>query len=175
MKHDDLTIADTLKYSRHDFLNELQIILMNIDLGETERARAAIFNATEKIKEQSKLFALGVPKSELFLATFEWQYNVFEKNLHCKVAEPLKDVDDDELVTILQELIEQPMKQIDRFSTYTIDLIVQSEALKWQIIVKITGALPKLEHHTIKKETVQVEEQLDENLWTYTISGRVGG
>ena len=35
----ELTMAQALKFARHDFLNELQLILLYIDLGKIAEAR----------------------------------------------------------------------------------------------------------------------------------------
>ena len=41
MRKSRLTVSEALKFSRHDFLNELQLVLMYIDLGEPSEAKTS--------------------------------------------------------------------------------------------------------------------------------------
>lgn len=172
MKGEQLTIAETLKFTRHDFLNDLQIILMNLDLGNTEQARAKILKTTEEMKQHSNLFSLRMPKVEIWLATFEWLHTSFTKQLTCRVEAPISKVDDNDLVLSLQAIIEQTEKEMDVFSVYTAHIEVFALATEWSITMTMTGSLPERENRLTKKETFLVEEQFAENLWTFTICGR---
>ena len=51
MKNEQLTSRRRLKFARHDFLNELQLVLMHIDFGNIPKAKQAIINATEEISQ----------------------------------------------------------------------------------------------------------------------------
>lgn len=172
MKGEQLTIAETLKFTRHDFLNDLQIILMNLDLGNTEQAREKILKTTEKMKQHSNLFSLGMPEVEIWLATFEWLHTSFTKELTCRVDIPITEVDDEDLVLSLQAIIDKTEKDMDVFSVYTAHIDVLSSVAEWTITIKVTGSLPDKVDRLNEKATFLVEEQYAENLWTFTIRGR---
>lgn len=172
MKGEQLTIAETLKFTRHDFLNDLQIILMNLDLGNAEQARAKILQTTEDMKQHSKLFSLRMPKVEIWLATFEWLHTSFTKELTCRVDAPISKVDDEDLVLSLQTIIDKTEKKMDVFSVYTAQIDVLSLAAEWTITIKVIGSLPEAADRLNEKETFLVEEQFAENLWTFTFRGR---
>lgn len=167
-----LTITETLKFTRHDFLNDLQIILMNIDLGKPKEAREFVLKTTEKLKQESGLFSLGLPQTEVWLATFDYSHTAFAKVLNSQVKSAITQVDDDDLVLSLQTIIEKTEREMDVFSIYTAYVDVISTKDEWLIILKVTGNLPEAANRLHEKETFLVEEQFEENLWTFTIRGR---
>ena len=46
MGNNKLTTAEALKFARHDFLNELQLVLLYIDLDKLPEAKQKILEAT---------------------------------------------------------------------------------------------------------------------------------
>ena len=64
MEKEQLTITKALKFARHDFLNKLQIVLMHIDLDNVQEARKTILNATDEMRQLSRLELLGLPKRQ---------------------------------------------------------------------------------------------------------------
>jgi stage 0 sporulation protein B (sporulation initiation phosphotransferase) len=52
------SVNEALRYARHDFLNQLQLIKMNIDLARLEEAKAAIDHYTTEVKEIYELSLL---------------------------------------------------------------------------------------------------------------------
>lgn len=172
MTKEQLTIAKTLKFSRHDFLNDLQIMLMNMDLGNIEKARETLLKTTEKMKQHSNLSSLRMPETEVWLATFEWQHNAFTKQLTCQVKSPILGVDDQDLLFTLRTIAEKAEKEMNVLSVYTAYMNVLAIEQEWSITIKMTGDLPELPNGVHEKETFVVEEKLAENLWTFTICGR---
>ncbi|MDS9471317.1 Spo0B domain-containing protein [Sporosarcina pasteurii] len=172
MKEEQLTIAQALKFTRHDFLNDLQIILMNIDLGNTERAKKTILATTNKMKQHALLSSLSLPKTEIWLATFEWIHTSFDKLLTCHVKAPITNVSDDDLVSSLQKLIKQVENVLDPFSEYEAHFDILSVKEEWVIKLSVTGKLPKLEAKCSEDKNFTIEEQFKENLWTFTVRGR---
>ena len=51
MGNDKLTMIKALKFARHDFLNELQLILLYIDLGKLPEARQKLLDTTERMRQ----------------------------------------------------------------------------------------------------------------------------
>ncbi len=172
MKTEQLNVAEVLKYSRHDFLNDLQIILMNIDLGNTEKARETILMTTEKMKQHSILSSLNLPKTAIWLATFEWMHTSFTKVLSCQVKAPIPSVDDEDLVSSLEEMIASANEYMDVYSSYDAEIHVCANADEWTIELLLKGKLPALEDKKTEKESFLIEELLQENLWKFTIRGR---
>lgn len=172
MKEEQLTVAQALKFTRHDFLNDLQIILMNLDLGNIEQAKKTILATTDKMKHHSLLSSLNLPKTELWLASFEWIHTSFNKMLNCYVKAPISSVDDEDLVISLENSIKKTNKVLDPFSEYHVHFDVISKEKEWSITMEVNGNLPKQENYLKEKNTFTVEGKLLDNIWTFTIRGR---
>ena len=60
MGNEVLRTAKALKFARHDFLNELQLILLYIDLGKLPEAKKKILETTDDMRQLSMLEKLGL-------------------------------------------------------------------------------------------------------------------
>ncbi|MEZ0480578.1 Spo0B domain-containing protein [Planococcus sp. SSTMD024] len=81
---DRLTVAQSLRHARHDFLNELQMIKLNLDLGRTDRAQALIRTYAEAAMHQSRLSALSMPETEEWLLTAGWRFPELRLTMFCE-------------------------------------------------------------------------------------------
>lgn len=81
---DRLTVAQSLRHARHDFLNELQMIKLNLDLGRTEQAQALIRTYAEAAMHKSRLSALGLPETEEWLLTAAWRFPELRISFLCE-------------------------------------------------------------------------------------------
>lgn len=172
MQVKQLNVADVLKYARHDFLNELQMILMNIDLGHPEKAREMILTTTNKMRQHSILSSLKLPETAIWLMTFEWMYPSFSKQLSCQIKAPIVDVDDDELVSVLKKIIAGANEHVNIYSNYEAIIDVYTNQEEWEITVRLEGKLPALVGKVRENTTLMIEESLQENLWKFTIRGQ---
>ncbi|MGM0897180.1 MAG: Spo0B domain-containing protein [Bacillota bacterium] len=81
---DRLTVAQSLRHARHDFLNELQMIKLNLDLGRTDRAQALIRTYAEAAMHNSRLSALSMPETEEWLLTAGWRFPELRLTILCE-------------------------------------------------------------------------------------------
>jgi stage 0 sporulation protein B (sporulation initiation phosphotransferase) len=68
------SVAQSLRHARHDFLNELQLISMYLDLGKPEKAQAIIRAHAEAAVQLSHLSALHMPQLEEWLLVSKWRF-----------------------------------------------------------------------------------------------------
>ena len=81
MGTEKLTLVQALKFARHDFLNELQLMLLYMDLGKLPEAKQKIMDTTERMRQVSMLEKLGLPGLlKRGSVTFDWIYTVFSKD-----------------------------------------------------------------------------------------------
>ena len=173
MRKEQLTVAEALKFARHDFLNELQLVLMHIDFGDPLKARQAIMNTTGKMKQASMLYALGLPKTEQWLLTFGWMHTAFRKTLSCTIERGSRKVNDVEVVAYLEQVFQDLEDVLDPASEYGAQIDVQASPSNWSIRIQIDSALDgKKNVPTARIENLLVEEKIEENLWMFTISGQ---
>lgn len=172
MEKRQLTMPEVLKFARHDFLNELQIILMHIDLGDTPQAKKAIMKTTEIMKHQSLLERLGLPETEKWIMTFEWMYTTFHKTLSCSIERGSRAVSDWEVVAYMERIIHSVEQVLDPMSDYEVRFDIMADQVDWSIVITVTGALPEKENASITEENFIVEEANSHNLWMFTIRGQ---
>ncbi|MBZ5201228.1 Spo0B domain-containing protein [Planomicrobium chinense] len=77
------TVAQSLRHARHDFLNELQLINMYLDLGRQEEAQAIIRSHAEAAMHLSRLSGLKMPMTEEWLLLSKWQHPEFHFRVEC--------------------------------------------------------------------------------------------
>lgn len=90
---DRLTVAQSLRHARHDFLNELQMIKLNLDLGRTDRAQALIRTYAEAAMHQSRLSALSMPETEEWLLTAGWRFPELRLAVFCEAERAPRELD----------------------------------------------------------------------------------
>jgi len=70
------SVNEALRFARHDFLNQLQLIKMNIDLERLEEAKAVIDHYTREVKEIYELTKLNIPLTSEWLQTANWRFRI---------------------------------------------------------------------------------------------------
>lgn len=172
MKNVDMTIPKALKFARHDFLNDLQIVLMQIDLGNVSKAKTAILKTTEKLRQDAMLESLRLPETEKWIQIFEWMFTSFHKTLVCEIKPGVREVDDHVLVAYLEDTFQDIEKILDPMSEYEACFDIKADENDWLVTITVTGALPEKKTATILKEKFIVEETSSHNLWAFTIRGQ---
>ncbi|WP_078597327.1 Spo0B C-terminal domain-containing protein [Evansella clarkii] len=66
-------ILEILKNYRHDWLNRLQLIKGNIDMGRIDRAATIIDEVIQQSRNESHLTNMNIPKLASKLVTFNWE------------------------------------------------------------------------------------------------------
>lgn len=64
--------AELLRQSRHDWLNQIQIIKANLSLNRVDRANEVIEEITDQSHHEAKLTNLNIPEVAGMLLTFNW-------------------------------------------------------------------------------------------------------
>lgn len=172
MGSENLTIGKALKFARHDFLNELQLMLLYMDLGKTPEARKTLLEATERMHHMSTLENLRMPETELWLSTFDWRHTVFSKTVKCTILAGDRMVDDSEVANYLEQLMSTIGKEVDPMGEYNVDVLVNASTEEWEIQLTIQGSLAGISRVFQVSKGFQVCETLQDEQWTFTISGR---
>ncbi|MBO0587071.1 Spo0B domain-containing protein [Sporosarcina sp. E16_8] len=172
MGNNKLTTAEALKFARHDFLNELQLVLLYIDLDKLPEAKQKILEATDRMREVALLERLGLPAVETWLTTFDWLYGAFTKTMTCTIASGIRKSDDTEVVTYLERLFSEAEKTLDPTSEYETQIDVQASAESWSITITVHGQMGNRLPAPIADGNFTIEEIISQNQWTFTISGQ---
>lgn len=173
MRKEQLTVVEALKFARHDFLNELQLVLMHIDFGDVAKAKQAIVNTTEEMRQASMLQTLGLPETEKWLLTFDWVYTAFRKKLSCTIENGDRKADDAKVVAYLERIFQEVEAVLDPVFEYEVSFDVEASSSDWSVRITINGPLDgKTRIPEVTTEDFFVEEMISHNLWTFTLSGR---
>ncbi|WP_042345613.1 Spo0B C-terminal domain-containing protein [Bacillus massiliigorillae] len=83
-------IIELLNYSRHDWLNKMQLIKGNIELNNLDYVKAIINNVIVEAKNEAQLANMQMPKTAECLMTCNWrdfvfslEYEVLQVNNSC--------------------------------------------------------------------------------------------
>ncbi|MHA6259312.1 Spo0B domain-containing protein [Sporosarcina sp. CAU 1771] len=167
----ELKVLEALKFSHHDYLNDLQLILMYIDLGEPSKAKETIQRTTYKMGQLSKLSQLGLPATEQWIATFSWVYSTFETTVLCTVSSGNRKADDRILACYLDAVFSDLEDSIDPLTEYEAHFEVFGSQNEWCIEITINGGLNGRKQLPEADVNFIVEETILENKWKLTIRG----
>ncbi|HJF32080.1 MAG TPA: Spo0B domain-containing protein [Sporosarcina psychrophila] len=172
MGNNKLTTAEALKFARHDFLNELQLVLLYIDLDKLPEAKQKILDTTNRMREIAMLERLGLLAVETWLTTFDWLYSAFSKTMTCTITSGIREADDTEVVTYLERLFSEAEKTLDPTSEYETQIDVQASATSWSITITVHGQMENRLPAPEATGNYMIKETISQNQWTFTISGR---
>jgi stage 0 sporulation protein B (sporulation initiation phosphotransferase) len=172
MGNNQLTTAEVLKFARHDFLNELQLVLLYIDLDKLPEAKQKILETTNRMREVALLERLGLPAVETWLTTFDWLYGAFPKTMTCSITSGIREADDMEVVTYLEQMFSEVEKTVDPTSEYETQIDVQASATSWSITFTVNAQLKNSLPEPTALGKFTVKETISQNQWTFTISGQ---
>lgn len=172
MESENLTIGKALKFARHDFLNELQLMLLYMDLGKLPEARRTLLEATERMRHISMLEKLRLPKTEIWLSTFEWRHIAFSKKIQCNIIAGDRSTNDDAVADYLEQLISIVEEVVDPMDEYIVHIAVNATEDQWEIQLKIEGALSGSPFLPQTDGAFEVSVILKDTQWTFTLSGR---
>lgn len=171
MVKEELSQTELLAFARHDFLNDLQIILMHLDLGNPSEARKAILKTTNAMNQCSLLASLGLPKVQQWLLTFDWVYTAFRSTLTCEIKKGTRKVSDDKIFDYLETIFNDVEEMIDPLSDYDVHFDVFADEKEWSIMITIKGELPET-NKTLSTDNFKVEETISHNLWMFKLIGQ---
>ncbi|MFC5591130.1 Spo0B domain-containing protein [Sporosarcina soli] len=167
-----LTTAKALKFARHDFLNELQLILLYIDLGKIPEAKRKILDTTDNMRQMSMLEKLGLPETEIWLTTFAWNYNPFATTMTCDIVTGTRKTQDATVVAYLKRVFDQAVNAVDAGYEYETKVEVRASATDWCIAFTVKGNMTNMQPIPKAEGDMIVEEALSSHQWTFTIRGR---
>ncbi|WP_203246800.1 Spo0B domain-containing protein [Sporosarcina beigongshangi] len=172
MGNDKLTLIEALKFARHDFLNELQLILLYIDLGKLPEAKQKIMETTDAMRQAAMLEKLGLPAIETWLVTFDWLYSMFPKTLTSTITPGIRNVDDEVVVAYLEQVFQMAEKKVDPTSDYEAQIEVNASATSWSITIIVNGVMDHMLAAPEVTGPFSVEETISKHQWTFTIRGQ---
>lgn len=172
MGNKKLTTAQALKFARHDFLNELQLILLYIDLDKLPEAKQKIIDTTEQMRQAAMLERLGLPAVETWLAAFNWLYVAYSATLTSSIISGKREAEDESVVAYLENVFSVEEKKLDPTSEYKTEIDIQADLSGWSITINVQGNMEYKAPTPKATGNFTVHETILHNQWTFTISGQ---
>lgn len=157
MDHNEITLNEVLRHTMHDFLNNMHILQMNLDMGKPEEARALIQKYSQKCNQFFDINNIGLYKTNEWLQTFGIKYNQLTLDVQTSLLNRKAEKYDDALKDYLNRFVqaiyphfrgyqEQLLKVhiiSDEFLEILIDIRGDWSNNKWQD--ELTGELFQLQ------------------------------
>ncbi|HWL13312.1 MAG TPA: Spo0B domain-containing protein [Ureibacillus sp.] len=171
MKTSTLSINDVLRLANHDYMNHIQLIKMNLDLGRHEEVKSIIEKLSEQSKTLSNINKLKLPKTVEWLQTIQWKYPAFEVTLNSNVTVPVDMKKDEQIVEYLEKTVIHLYDHLDPFTEQQLDISIESNDAQFTLLFDLDG---KWDGHLFNHEEnnnlkVQTYEQTNSK-WKYALS-----
>ena len=169
MYRQQLTVTEALRYANHDFLNDLQLIQMNLDLSRVDDAKKIIGQITEQCRNQSKLSRLDMPELQQWLLTVKWRFHSLQFSITSHVEASGAMHLDAEIVQYLENTMIHIYDKLDPYYEQNVDIHIESIEENFKITVHFSGHFELMPfHETIEKINVHTYEQTNYS-WKYVI------
>lgn len=162
----ELTVSDAIRFANHDYLNHLQLLKMNLELGQLDAVKDLIEQYTVNVRMFSQLQTLNSPKLLHFLQTCKWRYPAFTLQLMSHVTEQLQLAYDEPLVEYLEKTVlhyAQHAKVTDQLEL-TIDIVVTQQVKQLFVCVEGMSSIKPFTLHETENIHVDIEEASHECL-----------
>lgn len=134
-----LSIGEILKATNHDFVNQLQLIKMYLDLNRIDDAKNLIENYCNQAKTYSNVCRLQWPKTIEWIQTFQYRFPAIELTLKSNVSVAQNMKKDDETVEYLEKAIQHVYKHLDPFNDQQLLLEVKSNEEEFKLSFELKG------------------------------------
>lgn len=151
-----ITVAQSLRHARHDFLNELQLIKMNLDLGRPQEAQAIIRSHAEAAMHASRLSDIGMPLTEEWLLTANWRFPGFNFHVECPAKTAPTDLDAD-FRRFLEHFVESAKERLSPYQAFYGEILLTSSAASFELKITCPGNWLDLDILEIQQVTVRKE------------------
>lgn len=163
---------ELLRHSRHDWLNDIQLIKAQLAMQRVAEAEEVIEEVTRRAHNESKLTNLHIPKVAERLLTFNWQEHFYR--LQVEVIGPERDLSpcDQDLVVFLEQLFEKVDDGVDKLqeSHLLLTLLLNEEGNF--LTVDFSGRLNETkawDEHWIDNDFAVCEYDINEDQFILTV------
>ncbi len=99
-------VVEMLRHYRHDWLNDLQLILGYAQMGKLDKIQSKITEVMERSNQERGLDRLNIPKTMVWLYQLNWRSEAFQLHFQSFVDELPAIIDDEALLTKIQKIFQ---------------------------------------------------------------------
>ncbi|MER2262258.1 MAG: Spo0B domain-containing protein [Psychrobacillus sp.] len=138
MNPKNITINEVLRHSMHDFLNNMHLIQMNLDMGRPEEAKQLIHRYSQKCAQFFDLNNLGLLKTNEWLQTFPITYSQMTLEIQTSMAKRGLEMFDYELESILDRFVQAIYPKLQGYQEQILKVHILSDELL-EVIIEVNG------------------------------------
>lgn len=111
-----LTVGEALRFANHDFLNQLQLISMHLQMGNVDGAFQSIKEFQMKVSQTSKISKMQLPKTAEWLLTASWRFPALKLNIINECSKEADSQIDETIASYLEHTVIHVYNELDPFS-----------------------------------------------------------
>ncbi|ANU11297.1 sporulation protein [Planococcus antarcticus DSM 14505] len=151
-----MTVAQSLRHARHDYLNELQLIKLNLDLGRLQEAQVIIRSHAEAAMHASRLSDIGLPLTEEWLLTANWRFPECCFHVECLAVKAPSHLDA-AFRRFLESFVETAKERLDSYQAFHGTILLISTTASFEMNITCPGNWLNLELSEAPGFTVRKE------------------
>ncbi len=134
-------VIQLLRHYRHDWMNELQLIMGYAQMGNIEKVQEKVNQAVEHAALDRKLQSIPLPKTALWIMQFNWEFANFRMTHDVKVNQTIT-VDDQTVVDQLKQLMTYLVEHSLKMSLYHVTLVLrETDQHQLEILLRLDGEI----------------------------------
>ncbi|MFB7158129.1 Spo0B domain-containing protein [Lysinibacillus sp. NPDC056232] len=171
MNNQSLTISEVIRFANHDYVNQLQIIRMNLDLGRIDESKKLIQNYSEQLQVLSILNRLQLPQTIEWLQTAGWRYPSLPMKLSGDIKMSVTNTVDSEVVDYLNKTVMHVYDTLDPFTEQSLVLDVRVDDHTFAVTFTLNGlwSADAFTEKGLKQLDIQTVEETNAS-WIYVLS-----
>jgi stage 0 sporulation protein B (sporulation initiation phosphotransferase) len=140
------SVNEALRFAKHDFLNQLQLIKMNIDLARLDDAKAVIDHYTNEVKALYELSKLSLPLTSEWLQTVNWRFAGFQVHISSDIETTCKPHLDEPIRDVLEQAIKILHKELSPFTEQLLHIHIVCSQSDFKLTFDAKGEWEPLRH-----------------------------
>lgn len=172
MNEKQFSVTEALRFARHDFMNQLQLIRMNLELGRVEDAKSVIDAYASRMFELAELNKLGLPKLYEWIQTAPWKYPGLNLEFSCK-GEQVDERIDSPSIKILDRLFGELKNRLNPYDELECHVAITAVSGVFTMGITVLGRIENLDRAVISEEQSVLQasvEQLSPEEWKFTVT-----
>ncbi len=139
MKEEDM--VELLRHYRHDWMNQIQLIMGYASMGKLDKVKAKLDDFVAEAENERKLQNLNMPKTIIWLMSFNWRYDNFRINYQVDLEDTTIPINDDKIHTRLNKMMGILIDHSSKMELYNGEFTLkkQLETGNVQIFVSFQG------------------------------------
>lgn len=177
MTEQPLSVNEVLRNLHHDFLNQLQLIKMNLALENLDAANQVIDNISLKFQQTFVFNKLKCEHLVEWLNTCEWRFSSFNITIESDISDSIPAIWDIPLRDFLESTFQYVQKSVDPMVEQNCEIYIMSTEDKIEILFNLSGKW-KYEAFTTPIDgagLIVAHEHYSDTLWRYRVIGSKEG